>query len=108
MASYKAPLREIQFVLNEVLNARQLAALPGYSDATTETIDGLLNEAAKLFEQQLAPLNAGADAGCTYKDGTVTVPPGFKDFYRLYWESGWVGVSTPAEYGGQGLPYVVS
>ena len=108
MASYKAPLREIDFVLNRVLDTSQLTALPGYADATPETIDGLVGEAAKLFEQQLAPLNAGADAGCVYKEGKVTVPPGFKDFYTLYWQSGWVGISTPTEYGGQGLPYLVS
>lgn len=108
MASYKAPLREIEFVLHDVLNVSQLAALPGYAEATRDTLDGLIGEAAKLVEERLAPLNAGADAGCRWKDGEVQVPAGFKDFYNLYWESGWVGISSPAEYGGQGLPYVLS
>ena len=108
MASYKAPLREIEFVLHDVLNVTQLAALPGFADATRDTVDGLVGEAAKLIEEKLAPLNAGADAGCRWKDGEVTVPPGFKDFYKLYGQGGWMGVSNPPEYGGQGLPYVLS
>ena len=108
MASYKAPLREIEFVLHDVLDVGQLAKLPGYADATRDTLDGLIGEAAKLVEEQLAPLNAGADAGCKWKDGVVTTPPGFKDFYKLYGQSGWIGISNPTEYGGQGLPYVLS
>jgi alkylation response protein AidB-like acyl-CoA dehydrogenase len=108
MASYKAPLREIEFVLHDVLDVEQLAKLPGYADATRDTLDGLIGEAAKLVEEQLAPLNAGADAGCKWQDGVVTTPPGFKDFYKLYGQSGWIGVSNPVEYGGQGLPYVLS
>ena len=108
MASYKAPLREIDFVLHEVLDAGQLAALPGYAEATRETMDGLLAEAAKLVEERLAPLNAGADAGCRLQDGRVTTPPGFREFYKLYAEGGWIGVSNPAEYGGLGLPYLLA
>ena len=108
MASYKAPLREIEFVLHDVLNVEQLAALPGYAEATRDTLDGLIGEAARLVEERLAPLNAGADAGCRWKGGEVQVPAGFEDFYKLYWESGWVGISSPTEYGGQGLPYVLS
>jgi len=108
MASYKAPLREIEFVLHDVLNAGQLPGLPGYGEATRDTVDGLIAEAAKLVEERLAPLNAGADAGCRWKDGAVTTPPGFKEFYRLYSEGGWVGVSNPAEYNGLGLPYLVA
>jgi alkylation response protein AidB-like acyl-CoA dehydrogenase len=108
MASYKAPLREIEFVLHDVLNVGQLAQLPGYGEATRDTLDGLIGEAAKLVEEQLAPLNAGADAGCKWHNGEVQTPPGFKDFYKLYAQAGWVGVSNPAEFGGQGLPYVLS
>ena len=108
MASYQAPLREIEFVLHDVLGAEQLTALPGYAEATRETLDGLLGEAAKLVAERLAPLNAGADAGCRWRDGEVTTPPGFREFYKLYGESGWIGVSNPVEYGGQGLPYVLA
>jgi alkylation response protein AidB-like acyl-CoA dehydrogenase len=108
MASYKAPLREIDFVLNDVLDAGRLAALPGYAEATRETVTGLVEEAAKLVEEKLAPLNAGADAGCRWQDGAVTTPPGFREFYKLYSDGGWVGVSNPVEYGGLGLPYVLA
>lgn len=108
MASYKAPLREIDFVLHDVLDAGQLAALPDYAEATRETLTGLVAEAAKLIEEELAPLNAGADAGCRWRDGVVTTPPGFKEFYRLYSEGGWIGVSNPAEYGGLGLPFLLA
>jgi len=108
MASYKAPLREIGFVLHDVLDAAQLAALPGYGEATRETLDGLIAEAAKLVEEQLAPLNMPGDAGCRLDRGEVRVPDGFKEFYKLYWQSGWVGVSNPAEYGGQGLPFTLA
>jgi alkylation response protein AidB-like acyl-CoA dehydrogenase len=108
MASYKAPLREIDFVLHDVLDAGRLAALPGYAEATRETLSGLVEEAARLVEEKLAPLNAGADAGCRWQDGNVTTPPGFRDFYKLYSEGGWIGVSHPAEYGGLGLPYVLA
>jgi len=108
MASYKAPLREIEFVLNDVLDAGQLARLPGLAEATPETMGGLVAEAAKLVEDKLAPLNAGADAGCRWRDGDVEVPPGFAEFYRLYSEAGWMGISNPAEFGGAGLPYLLS
>ncbi len=108
MATYKAPLREIEFVLHDVLDAGQLAKLPGYADATRDTLDGLIGEAARLVEERLAPLNAGADAGCHWQDGAVTTPPGFKEFYKLYSDGGWIGVSNPAEYGGLGLPYVAA
>ncbi len=108
MASYKAPLREIEFVLHDVLNAGQLAQLPGYADATRDTLDGLVAEAAKLVEERLAPLNAGADAGCRWQGGDVTTPPGFKEFYKLYSDGGWIGVSNPVEYNGLGLPYVAA
>ena len=108
MASYKAPLREIEFVLSDVLNVGQLSKLPGYEDATSETVMGLVSEAAKLLEEKLAPLNAAGDAGCKWNNGEVTVPPGFKDAYDAYWKAGWMGVAAKTEYGGQGLPYTLS
>ena len=109
MASYKAPLREISFVLNNVLDIQRLSELPGYEDATPDLVNGLLEEAAKLIEEQLAPLNHSADEqGCRWDDGTVTPPDGYAEAYKLYWESGWVGLANPTEYNGQGLPYTVS
>ncbi len=109
MASYVAPLREIQFVLNDVLDVGRLASLPGYAEATPDTLNGLIEEAAKLIEEKIAPLNATADAqGCRWNAGEVTVPAGMAEAYKLYWQSGWVSLSAPQEFGGQGLPYTLA
>jgi alkylation response protein AidB-like acyl-CoA dehydrogenase len=109
MASYKAPLREIHFVLNDVLNVGRLAELPGLEEATPDTLGSLIEEAAKLIEEKIAPLSAKQDAqGCRWVDGEVMLPDGLAEAYRLYWQSGWVGLSAPAQYGGQGLPYTLS
>jgi alkylation response protein AidB-like acyl-CoA dehydrogenase len=109
MASYKAPLREIQFVLNKVLGAGRLTTLPGFEEATPETLAGLMDEAAKLIENQLAPLNAVCDKqGCRLENGEVTVPDGMVEFYKAFWQAGWVGLANPTEYGGQGLPFTLS
>ncbi len=108
MASYKAPLREIGFVLNDVLKVGRLAELELFKDATPDTLTGLIDEAAKLIENQLAPLNAVSDAhGCKLENGEVTVPPGFTEFYKMYCEAGWNGISQKSEYGGAELPYTL-
>ncbi|MGH8461086.1 MAG: acyl-CoA dehydrogenase family protein [Stenotrophobium sp.] len=109
MATYKAPLREIDFVLNNVLNVAQISALPGCEDATPETLMDLIGEAAKLIEDKIAPLNASGDAqGCTIKGDVVTVPDGMAEAYKLYWQAGWVSLCNPTEYNGQGLPFTLS
>ncbi|HZR33856.1 MAG TPA: acyl-CoA dehydrogenase C-terminal domain-containing protein [Nevskia sp.] len=109
MASYAAPLREIEFVLNQVLNVGQLARLPAFAEATPETLMGLVEEAAKLVQEQIAPLSAKGDQqGCKWDNGNVKVPDGMPEAYKLYWQSGWVGLCNPVEYGGQGLPYTLS
>ncbi len=109
MASYSAPLREINFALNDVLKVGRLNALPAFADATPETLSGLIEEAAKLIQDKLAPLNASSDAqGCVYKDGSVTVPDGYVDFFKQYAEAGWLGISQDPEFGGAGLPYTLS
>ena len=78
MAVYKAPLKDINFVLNEVLDVSTLAKLPGYQDATPDTIQAILEEAAKLCENVLFPLNrTGDEEGCTYENGVVRTPKGF-------------------------------
>lgn len=108
MASYKAPLREIGFVLNDVLKIERLSELKLFEDATPDTLTGLIDEAAKLIEEQLAPLNATSDAqGCKFEAGEVTVPEGFTEFYKMYCEAGWNGISQMTEYGGAGLPYTL-
>ena len=109
MATYNAPLREIQFVLNDVLDVGQLAKLPGYAEATPETLFGLIEEAAKLVQEQIAPLSARADQqGCKWDNGEVKVPDGMPEAYQLYQQGGWVGLCNPTEYGGAGLPYTLS
>ena len=109
METYKAPLREIEFVLHDVLNVSQLTKLPGYADAGRDTFNGVIEEAAKLIEEKIAPLNARGDAqGCRWDNGEVQLPDGYAEAYRLYWQAGWVGLSASAKFGGQGLPYTLS
>ncbi len=108
MASYKAPLREISFVLDDVLKVGQLTQIEEYAEATPETLLGLVEEAAKLIEQQLGPLHSSSDAqGCVLKDGEVTVPKGFTEFWKMYSEAGWIGISQKSEYGGANLPFTL-
>ena len=109
MPSYKAPLEDIRFLLNEVIGASELAQLPGYAEATPETLDTILEEAAKVCEEVLFPLNQSGDAeGCTYENGAVRTPKGFKEAYQTFREGGWTGLSCKTEYGGQGLPLLLN
>ncbi|MCA0201547.1 MAG: acyl-CoA dehydrogenase C-terminal domain-containing protein [Proteobacteria bacterium] len=114
MTTYAAPLRDMRFVLHEVLEAADtLTALPGFADASADLMDAVLDECAKLCEGVLFPINrVGDEVGCTFKDGVVTTPPGFKEAYKQYAEGGWCGLTASPEYGGQGLPetldYLVS
>ena len=109
MATYKAPLREMRFVLNELFSADELKALPGYGEAAADVIEAILEEAAKLAEQELLPLNrSGDEEGCHYENGVVRTPKGFKEAYKLFSGGGWAGLSCSPRYGGQGLPKVVS
>jgi len=108
MAVYKAPLKDIQFVLNEVLDVSGLAKLPGYEDATPDTIQAILEEAGKLCENVLFPLNrSGDEEGCTYENGVVRTPKGFKEAYQQFREGGWTATTCDPAYGGQGLPATV-
>jgi alkylation response protein AidB-like acyl-CoA dehydrogenase len=107
MAHYSPPLREIEFVLHDVLKATSLSDLPGFSDATAESIRAALSAAGRLLETELAPLRAAGDAGCTWNAGSVSVPIGYSAFFRRFCESGWIGISQKPEYGGAGLPFLV-
>ncbi len=108
MAVYKGPVKDITFVLNEVLDIASLARLPGYEDATPDTIQAILEEAAKLCENVLFPLNrTGDEEGCHYENGVVRTPKGFKEAYDQFREGGWTAVTCDPEYGGQGLPATV-
>jgi len=107
MPSYKAPLADIRFVLDDLLDVGQLASLPGYADATPDVLAAVREEAAKLCEEVLAPLNQKGDAeGCHYETGVVRTPNGFREAYDAYREGGWPAMVASPEYGGQGLPHV--
>ncbi|HEX9448945.1 MAG TPA: acyl-CoA dehydrogenase C-terminal domain-containing protein [Dongiaceae bacterium] len=109
MPAYTAPLRDIRFVLNEVLNVEQLSTLPGFADATPDVIDAILDEAGKFCSQELQPLNhSGDEEGCHFDNGTVTTPKGFKEAYDKFVEGGWPGLPCDSDYGGQGLPKVIN
>ena len=109
MPTYKAPLDDVRFVLNEVFSVAQLAELPGHEDHTPDLIEAVLEEGAKLAENVLQPLNrSGDEEGCHYENGVVRTPAGFPEAYAKFIEGGWTGVSADPEYGGQGLPHVVN
>ena len=108
MPSYRAPVTDIKFVLNEVLQFQNYSNLPGFADATPDLIDAILDEGAKFMEEVVAPLNQVGDReGCKWDNGVVTTPTGFKAAYKQYCEAGWGGLTAEQEYGGQGLPYVL-
>jgi alkylation response protein AidB-like acyl-CoA dehydrogenase len=108
MPAYRAPLDDIRFILHDVHDVARLASLPGCEEATPDVIDAVLAEGAALCEQVLFPLNQSGDSeGCTYDQGTVRTPSGFKAAYRQYAEGGWTGIAADPAYGGQGLPEAV-
>jgi butyryl-CoA dehydrogenase len=111
MGQYIAPLRDMHFVLHELLDvANEFKALPAYADIDTDTINQILEEGAKFTSKVLFPLNHVGDIeGCTLDPATheVTTPTGFKEAYRQFVEAGWPALTCDPEYGGQGLPVAV-
>ena len=112
MPAYRAPLRDMRFVFDEVLDASTvLQALPEQGEFSADLADAILEEAAKLAENVLAPLNGPGDQqGCQYDPQTkaVTVPQGFKEAYKQFAEGGWTALACSSEFGGQGLPHVLN
>src|SRR6478609_7063378 len=106
MLTYKAPARDIQFVTDELLNARShYAALKGCEPVTDDLRVAILDGAAQFAEEVIAPLNhSGDQEGCHFDKGVVTTPKGFKDAFHQYGDGGWQALSIPAAEGGQGLP----
>ena len=109
MSDYQAPVADILFTLQAVAGLDVLQALPGYGDATTETVEAILDAASKLAGEVLAPLNTVGDRErLRFENGVVTTPPGFKDAYRQFAEGGWNAIAFDPEYGGQGMPWVLT
>jgi len=106
MPTYKAPVDDTLFLLNDVFHMERYGNISGFADASPDVVEAILSEAAKFAEEVVTPLNRVGDAeGCTrHSDGKVTTPKGFKDAYKQVVEGGWIGISIPAEFGGQGLP----
>ncbi len=109
MSDYQAPLRDMQFILSELAGLKEIAALPGCEEATTELVEAILGEAGKFAAWVLAPLNHTGDVqGCRLEAGRVISPEGWQDAYAKFQSAGWVGLSLSPRFGGQGLPKLVS
>ena len=109
MNSYKAPLNDLSFIFNHLLDQEQLAQLPGLEDLGVDLYESILDEAGKFATNVLDPINASGDReGLKIKDGVVTTPKGFKEAYQQYTQAGWNNISLEPEFGGQGLPYILS
>ena len=109
MVSYKAPLKDMLFVMNELAGLSAINALPGCEDATADTVEAVLEENAKFCSNEVAPLNWPSDKDPSYwHDGQVTTAKGFKQAFKAFAEAGWQGVQHPTEFGGQGLPKLVA
>ncbi|MEC8429339.1 MAG: acyl-CoA dehydrogenase family protein, partial [Pseudomonadota bacterium] len=106
MMTYKAPIRDMQFAMNELLDfPTHYQSIPEGENATPDMVNAILEEAAKFSENVAAPLNqSGDEEGCHFDNGTITTPKGFKEAYDQYVENGWPSLSSPEIYGGQGLP----
>lgn len=109
MSTYRAPAEDMIFVLEEIAGREQVAALPGFEDATADLVAAIIEEAGKLGTEVLDPINHSGDReGCTIENGVVRTPKGFKEAYQKFIDGGWNSMPFDPEYGGQGLPWLVS
>jgi len=110
MPTYKAPTDHVNFLLDHVFDYRSYESLPGFQEATHDVVVHILDEAARIAEEVLQPINLSGDQqGCTRNaDASVTTPKGFREAYRQYSEGGWLSLAGNPEYGGQGLPYTLA
>ena len=109
MSAYQAPLKDMRFVLNELAGLSEVAKLPGYEEATPDTVDAILEEASKFASEVLDPINYSGDReGSKFADGQVRTPKGFREAYKKFCEGGWNALPFEHEWGGQGLPRLVS
>jgi len=106
--SYRAPVKDLLFVMKELAGIDAVAALPGHEDANLDTAAAVLEECAKFNEGVVAPLNVAGDRNpSSFKDGKVTTTPGFQAAFKQFAEGGWQGLQHPADFGGQGLPKLI-
>jgi 3-(methylthio)propanoyl-CoA dehydrogenase len=109
MSNYRAPLKDMKFVLNELAALGEVAKLPGFEEATPDTVEAILEEAAKFASGVLDPLNfSGDQEGSTWREGEVRTPKGFRDAYERFCQGGWNALPFEQDWGGQGLPKLVS
>jgi acyl-CoA dehydrogenase len=109
MSQYTAPIRDMQFVMRELADLEGIGRLPGCEEVSTDLVDAILDEANKFASGVLAPLNrTGDQEGAKWDHGNVITAPGWKDAYRQFAEAGWTALACDPEYGGQGLPKLVS
>lgn len=109
MSVYRAPVEEMLFIMNEIGSLDEIAALPGYEEATPDLVAAILDEAGKLGSDVLDPINiTGDQQGCTLENGVVRTPDGFKEAYKQFIDAGWNSMPFDPAYGGQGLPWLVS
>ncbi len=105
MSDYRAPIKDMRFVMDEIAGFNALSQIPAFADATPDMADAILDEAAKFTGGVLAPLNRIGDTqGCTWTPEGVRTPDGWKEAYKAFCEAGWSGITLPTEFGGQGLP----
>ena len=109
MPIYRAPVEDYRFLFNEVLELEKHRDLPGFADLSPDLADDILANAGKFCEEVLQPLNQpGDEEGCHFQNGVVTTPKGFREAYKAYSEAGWGGLGAPEEFGGAGMPPIIT